>query len=379
MEQTRTELLKGLYLVKHYLEQISENQTAQPDLTLQLQKEKGYIQPIDHVAYDQPIDVKIPHIGVRHLPETFSMTVAIAVAIMYSFQALIQGSLVELTMVVAAICIFWQSAWRWNVLRVLAVLFLVYAGVHSFQGVLKMFRYGNPALLILYLIFAVLSIFISSRIVKRKNRKIDADNAYFAQHQREIEEQNRKIDEQNQKIAAQNQAIAQQNREIARKNQQMQQRYQNQLQNWYSQQEQRTNALYEELVGLTRSWYPKDYYSLYAVNTFISLVENFRADTMKEAVNLFETEQYRNQMLEKQRALQDLLQESNELVSNGFRAVNQNLQNMQQAMEYGFQRVEENQRIIQQEIFFATVSQMMMMSRINQSIQNIPTVHYVYT
>ena len=42
------------------------------------------------------------------------------------------------------------------------------------------------------------------------------------------------------------------------------------------------------MFSRTSSWYPKNYYSLNAVNYFISAVENFRADSVKEMVNLFE-------------------------------------------------------------------------------------------
>lgn len=46
--------------------------------------------------------------------------------------------------------------------------------------------------------------------------------------------------------------------------------------------------LKNEMFSRTSSWYPKNYYSLNAVNFFISAIENFRADSVKEMVNLFE-------------------------------------------------------------------------------------------
>lgn len=50
----------------------------------------------------------------------------------------------------------------------------------------------------------------------------------------------------------------------------------------------RLRQLKNEMFSRTSSWYPKNYYSLNAVNYFISAVENFRADSVKEMVNLFE-------------------------------------------------------------------------------------------
>ncbi len=47
--------------------------------------------------------------------------------------------------------------------------------------------------------------------------------------------------------------------------------------------------------------FPPDYCYAYAVGKFISYIQNLRADSLKEAINLFEDEEYKNQMLSEQR------------------------------------------------------------------------------
>ena len=47
--------------------------------------------------------------------------------------------------------------------------------------------------------------------------------------------------------------------------------------------------------------FPPDYCYSYAVGKFISYLQNLRADSLKEAVNLFEDEEYKNRMMAEQR------------------------------------------------------------------------------
>ena len=60
------------------------------------------------------------------------------------------------------------------------------------------------------------------------------------------------------------------------------------VQSRYDEVTRRLRELKNEMFSRTSSWYPKNYYSLNAVNFFISAIENFRADSVKEMVNLFE-------------------------------------------------------------------------------------------
>lgn len=67
------------------------------------------------------------------------------------------------------------------------------------------------------------------------------------------------------------------------------------VQSRYDEVTKRLQKLKDEMFSRTSSWYPKSYYSLNAVNFFISAIENFRADSVKEMVNLFEaTKEYKD-------------------------------------------------------------------------------------
>lgn len=57
----------------------------------------------------------------------------------------------------------------------------------------------------------------------------------------------------------------------------------------------------QELTENTAGWYPPDYYSLDACEFFLQAVRNFRAENIKEAVNLFEQTEEQKKMLEYQR------------------------------------------------------------------------------
>ena len=67
----------------------------------------------------------------------------------------------------------------------------------------------------------------------------------------------------------------------------------------------RQQAEKEELLYNSSSWYPPDYYSLDVVEYFIDQIKNFRADSIKEALHNMDEENYRQQMLASQRALED--------------------------------------------------------------------------
>lgn len=70
----------------------------------------------------------------------------------------------------------------------------------------------------------------------------------------------------------------------------------------------------KEAQRIGAGWYPRDYYNLYAIGCFIQYIENYKADTVKEMVNLFEDsehkrrmEQYQQESLNNQRAMQNQL------------------------------------------------------------------------
>ncbi|MBQ0038030.1 MAG: hypothetical protein KBS74_05095 [Clostridiales bacterium] len=95
------------------------------------------------------------------------------------------------------------------------------------------------------------------------------------------------------------------------------------LQRQYDETVEEIDALREELWQMSGSWFPKDYYSIEAVNSFISDLENHRADSIKEAVLQLDNREYRKRMLASQQAILDI--ERKELI---------NMQSMRQELRY---------------------------------------------
>lgn len=65
--------------------------------------------------------------------------------------------------------------------------------------------------------------------------------------------------------------------------------------------EQNCNAIRKEIDGYDLSWYPPDYFYSEAAESFAKYLKNMRANSLGEAVNLYEEEKYRNNMTDLQR------------------------------------------------------------------------------
>ena len=102
------------------------------------------------------------------------------------------------------------------------------------------------------------------------------------------------VDSQNAQIQAQNQQIMQQNEMIQNRRREMYNSY---------------LAMKDELLRNTQSWYPPNYYSQDAVTFFITAIQNFRADNLKEAINLYETTEQHKKLLEYQAKQDEKLQD----------------------------------------------------------------------
>lgn len=112
-----------------------------------------------------------------------------------------------------------------------------------------------------------------------------------------VEATNQEIEVYNQQVEANNQAIAQHRGELS-----------------YN-----ANQIGQYLIDQTSHWYPVDYYSLDAVEDFMAIVRNHQADTVKEMINVYQENQYRN------RVLNNLDEVNNKL--------NQSLYNQQQMLK----------------------------------------------
>lgn len=63
------------------------------------------------------------------------------------------------------------------------------------------------------------------------------------------------------------------------------------------------------LVAFCSGWYPKDYYFMEAIEFFIGALENFKADNMKELVNLYDDTKYKELQLNYQKEMLQLQRE----------------------------------------------------------------------
>ncbi len=103
-----------------------------------------------------------------------------------------------------------------------------------------------------------------------------------------VKHTNERIKAKNQQILANNQMIEQQNQELEVE---------------ISKIRDRKLAVSQEYQRNVLTWFPKDYGYLEAVNYFMQLVENHRVDTIREAVDLYDTYVYRKEMTLKQDAM----------------------------------------------------------------------------
>lgn len=71
----------------------------------------------------------------------------------------------------------------------------------------------------------------------------------------------------------------------------------------YTKNVQQLNTYKNDLYNQTSLWYPRAYYTQDAIAFFIDAVENYRADTVKELVNLYETSEHYRRMESYQREL----------------------------------------------------------------------------
>ena len=121
---------------------------------------------------------------------------------------------------------------------------------------------------------------------------------------------------QNNKIQKQNTAIAQRNNDISVRVNQLTVQIGNQVQNLWN------NVSF---------WYPPDYLCMDAVNFFVHAFRNGRADSMKEAINLYEEAGHRQRM---EMGQQQIVNGLGQLMA-GLNQIAQGQQIMIQQLEYG--------------------------------------------
>lgn len=257
--ETREQLLRNLRSVKTQLSKI-----------LSVTQQQVRI-----VAQFRETEAAIATSGVKGLSSMVFLVIGVVVAL---FAALGQSWTMVWAMAICLAIFFFKRGQK-SKLKTAATLFWGLFAVAFVWDTIKSILRGNYVLLVLFLIALVISIVAVRFAVKAENAAIQKRN-----------------DQVNQSNAA--------------------------LQDQYLDTVQQLNALRRDLAAFGDGWFPRDYYSLEAVNFFISAIENFKADSMKEAVLLLDNTKYRQKMMESQQRIEQMNQQQ---------LINQNVMNAQLA------------------------------------------------
>ena len=222
--ETREELLNGLYYTKDMISKILADQNEQVRIASQYRNE------------EQGIDT-------TRLKNCIWIWVAVAVAAVtpfYLVHGVHTGNLYDpiLLLFTGGMALRgWKKGKRgkkfWTCLTVISIAITLY----SYWWYLSLWLMAIPA--------GMVTAFVISYAIRKKNAQVAVNNAAINRH--------------NIETRARYDAVTE-----------------------------RIQQLIDEMFNRTSAWYPQSYYSLNAVNFFINVVENFRADSVKEMVNLLE-------------------------------------------------------------------------------------------
>lgn len=127
-------------------------------------------------------------------------------------------------------------------------------------------------IVVVYALTVGIGYFAADRLYKKELSQAQAEaNEVYQRNENEIARANVQISARNAKIEQEIQALREQQEKIV---------YEMKDLEW-------------EMLEESESWYPRDYYSLEAVTHFISILQNHKADTVKEMVNVYDEEGFR--------------------------------------------------------------------------------------
>ncbi len=260
--ETREELLRGLKYVKSQVTKIVSEK----------EKEVRLVNTYRDEVAKKDREKNVPTKGAG---AAITMTLGVLL-IVYALLLAVLHRLENITLyVICAVVIYfiWNKESK---LKIASYFLLALCGLEFLIFVGGYLKVGNYLAVGILAFFAVIAFFIMKLVMKVKNVEINFKNKLIDKKNAKIDEINRDIHQYNAEIEAQHEVI------VAN-----------------------IDALQDELYQRTRSWYPRDYYSLYAVDFFINAVANCRADTMKEAVLLLDETEYRSKMLASQKKIEE--------------------------------------------------------------------------
>lgn len=257
--QTREELINGLNYVKTQIEKILSVTNRQIEIVANFREEKQTISTSDTKG-----KLKIAFICLYIVFVLDNIIISyISRTPVYFIISLLCGAIFFFSKN------FKSEKKRKERLRKLSV---VSFGIYMIWVLFVVFTSGTVLLIIFNLLMIAASIYLVVKLVKKKNQKIEEENKQTAEYNARVQQE-------------------------------------------YDETVEQLNQLKNDLYTQSGYWYPKDYYSLEAATFFLSAVENYKADTIKEIVLLFDDTQYKNEMLNSQRAIQQMSEQ--QLINQG--------------------------------------------------------------
>lgn len=260
--ETKESLLEGLNYVR--------SMTAQMQSVLE-----------DYIKLERAFRSKQAQISISGVKDRSKLAVGTILATFLLFNLIIflssrdTESLWITALAVAAGLFFWKKRGQKSKLKWIAFLFVVLYFYELYNSLYRFLNFFGALVLVFFLALVIAAEYF---FITGKNKKIAA-------HNQEVEDHNANV----------------QARRTALYN--------------------RYKELQTELNRNAPSWFPPDYYNMEAIDFFINVVRNNRADSVKEMVNLFESTAQHQEMISYQR---QQTQQLNQLV-NGQQAIQKEL------------------------------------------------------
>lgn len=274
---SRQDLLGDLYQVRDFCLAITEQVQIQQGL------DSRYQQSMAELASTRD------HYRTRSARGLFTSTVAaviIGLGVLFIFLSFFSGSIFTAFMTLAfGVVVLVADIRRWKFRTPLLVVAVMFA-LLAVTSLMPMFRRADFLTLVLLWFFAVVSVagawFGVRWVLSREARLVDSHNSQVEQH--------------NNTVLHRAQGVA----------------------NDYQASVDRLGEAQAQIRAFTAGWFPPAYLSVDAVNFFIHAVENFKADSMKEAVQQFDEAGHRRALEEANeriaRSHEQALQSQQELV-----------------------------------------------------------------
>ncbi len=251
--ETREDLISGLNYVKTQIEKILSVTDKQVEIVANFRQEKQLIS-----TSDKKSQIKLAAVSLYIIFLFLNIILTIITHKPFNLiVAVILGTIIYFLEKKS------QKKERKKIYKIILRYFEICCLFDIIVFIIAAFASGSPLLIILTLISIAASIFIVLKAIKKKNQKIEEDNLKTAEHNATVQQE-------------------------------------------YDETVEQLDILKKDLYTQSSNWYPHDYYSLEAANFFLSAIENYKADTVKEMVLLFDDTQYKNEMLNSQRAIQSM-------------------------------------------------------------------------